>query len=65
MEGKGDIEPKSYTKQHPCRIVQLMDLPGVPTLNVFLGPGETGRLIREGVWSPMLPTDPTQHKRAN
>ena len=37
-----------------------MDLPVVATLNVFLGPGEIGRLIREGGWSPMLPTDPTQ-----
>jgi len=37
-----------------------MDLPGVATLNVFLGPGETGQLIREGGWSPILPMDPTQ-----
>ena len=39
-----------------------MDLPGVATLNMFLGLGETGQLIREGGWSPMLPTDPTQVK---
>ena len=37
-----------------------MHLPGVATLNVFLGLEEIGRLIREGGRPPMLPTDPTQ-----